>query len=472
MYRFRTIKNLLDGNNELENQEIYFAPPEELNDPMEGYQDIFWKGDKIIWRNFITNYTRSLENAFGLAFLLNGKERITDKDIVVLSQLHGLQGLNNKKLIQQIIDRIFSYGFISNLSNDLSERTNPIRRDELLSYLEFIHLFALSSISDVYMENKLITMPFFNRNLKTFSGLLKKSGNIVDLVNKIESETRSSKNTSDNFFSITNMHSQQMKLIKMYNLTEKDINSSTFFLISDFPEKYLLRLEASIYPDWYCASFLDNCNNSSIWGHYGDNHRGVCLKFKVNEIDGIPSLNLIKEYGYNTGPIIAPRPLAFNKIIYSSKHVEIDFFRSIARMPKMTINALWYLDENENVSIYGDHLNKDEDTWRESYWNNFNKSVTAKLDEWKYEQEHRLIIHGDLIDYKKKENRKLKYEFNDLESVIFGIKTTPSDKIKILKIIENKCKQNNRKEFDFQQAYYSKDTGKIETFKLNLLKFN
>jgi hypothetical protein len=41
MYRFRTVNNLLDGQHELEKQEIYFAPSNDLNDPMEGFSMFF-----------------------------------------------------------------------------------------------------------------------------------------------------------------------------------------------------------------------------------------------------------------------------------------------------------------------------------------------------------------------------------------------------------------------------------------------
>ena len=51
-YRFRSLNNLLGKYKELENQEIYFAPPEELNDPMEGFKNIIFNGDLIVWNNF------------------------------------------------------------------------------------------------------------------------------------------------------------------------------------------------------------------------------------------------------------------------------------------------------------------------------------------------------------------------------------------------------------------------------------
>ena len=56
LYRFRSIDALLDKYQELESQTIYFASPDELNDPMEGFRDIVWSGDKIVWTNFFKHY--------------------------------------------------------------------------------------------------------------------------------------------------------------------------------------------------------------------------------------------------------------------------------------------------------------------------------------------------------------------------------------------------------------------------------
>lgn len=470
MYRFRSIKSLIDFQ-ELENQEIYFAPQNELNDPMEGFQDIFWKGDSIIWCNFIKNYVRSLEHTFGLAFLLQNKRKIEAKEILVLSQPHGLDNLDNQKLLKQIIDRVFKNEFINSLPEELSKRENVIRRDELLAYIEFIHPFVLEAISDIYLERKFILRPFLNNNLKGFSALLKKSKSIVELANKLEKEKPYS--SAGNIFTILNRYSQQTRLMAQYRLNNEGIKSNEFFLISEFPIQYLIQLEFSIYPDWFSASFLSECTNSSIWGHYGDSHKGICLKYKVIEADEQLSLNLMTVYGYNGKPMAGMRPHIFKKMRYDSKYVEVDFFRSIARMNKVVIDKLWYSDENGNKSICGNHLSgvEDEDEWRNKYWDNFDNTLTVKLNEWAYEKEYRLTISGDLIDYKEKNSRKLKYDFKELEGIIFGIKTSTEDKLRIVKIVEQKCKENSRKEFDFQQAYYSKDDGQIKTYKLNFLKF-
>jgi hypothetical protein len=47
LYRYRPIERVPDGNHELENQEIYFSAVNELNDPMEGFKDLFWLGDRL-----------------------------------------------------------------------------------------------------------------------------------------------------------------------------------------------------------------------------------------------------------------------------------------------------------------------------------------------------------------------------------------------------------------------------------------
>ena len=65
VYRFRSMKYLLvDKYQELKKQEIYFASPEQLNDPMEGLRDIFWRGDKIVWKNFFKHYVFCLYVAY------------------------------------------------------------------------------------------------------------------------------------------------------------------------------------------------------------------------------------------------------------------------------------------------------------------------------------------------------------------------------------------------------------------------
>ncbi len=74
-FRFRAVDALLERYQELEKQTIYFANPEELNDPIEGIRDIVWSGDKIVWTNLFRHYISWLNAAFlGLKIFGGDKE--------------------------------------------------------------------------------------------------------------------------------------------------------------------------------------------------------------------------------------------------------------------------------------------------------------------------------------------------------------------------------------------------------------
>ncbi|MCB0745988.1 MAG: DUF2971 domain-containing protein [Ignavibacteriae bacterium] len=466
MYRFRRIDSLIGQHQELEKQEIYFATPEELNDPMEGFKNMFWDGDEIVWTNFIINYVKSLERVFSLMVLLNDEKKISEKDIKVSHEIVKLTSFN-KTIIDEVLIKVFQINHIKKLPVNLSKRKTRIRRFELLAYLMMAHPFILKAISDVYVNKGITNKPYINDNLKGFAGQINTTEHLPKLAN-ILSDKRGVK-VVDSIFSILNQNYQSTLLTNRYKYEEFIVKSNAYFVFSEFPNKFISRLESEIYPPWFSASFLFENKNSVLWGHYGDNHKGVCLKFKTQEKDDRTFLRLDTEYGYSEGPTRGMRPHFFRKIKYDNKHVEIDFFRSIARMSKPQLNKLWYKDTKGNLSICGKHLNENEEHWRGNYWNNFYDSLEVKLKEWEYEEEYRLIIHGDFTDYTTKESRKLKYDFNDLESITFGIKTENSSKTEIMRIIQKKCKELNISDFYFYQAYYSQETGQIESFKLNLL---
>jgi hypothetical protein len=143
----------------------------------------------------------------------------------------------------------------------------------------------------------------------------------------------------------------------------------------------------------------------------------------------------------------------------------------LGRLPRPVLTKSWYTDKNGSKSVCADDVFEFEEQWRERYWARFYQGITTKLKDWAYEEEYRLILSSTLIDFTDPNSRKLKYDFSDLESITFGINTSTEDKLKIMKIIEAKCKKENRKEFKFYQADYYWQTGSIERSELSLLKF-
>lgn len=63
IYRYRSITSLLDFK-ELENQEIYLASPEELNDPMEGMYWGFYRGNMNAWNEMFRDYFKYMFDTY------------------------------------------------------------------------------------------------------------------------------------------------------------------------------------------------------------------------------------------------------------------------------------------------------------------------------------------------------------------------------------------------------------------------
>jgi hypothetical protein len=144
IYRFRPTAALLDGFHELENQEIYFAPSRQLNDPLEGYKDLFWQGDDIVWKNFLRHYVLCLMQSI-LQTLESGDDyRVTEGTLPVEMIADDLPAAVRKSY-DAMCEHIFSNKEISRLPKLLAERTSPIRRNELLTLLWPLHfrLFAI-----------------------------------------------------------------------------------------------------------------------------------------------------------------------------------------------------------------------------------------------------------------------------------------------------------------------------------------
>ena len=228
-------------------------------------------------------------------------------------------------------------------------------------------------------------------------------------------------------------------------------------LLFTFPEVYVKRLESLIWPQWYPACFMGNYHNSSAWGHYGDGHKGVCLIFEAVESGNSNSLALNRI------------SKTFYEVRYAEKASEIDFFRSIGALPEFTLMKLWYSDENGNLSECGSHIGTagDMESWKKSHWDNFYHSISIKSKDWSYEQEHRLVL-GGIVGELEKSQRTLNYDFSSLKGIIFGMRTSEEDKHKIIEIIERKCREEKRTDFEFFQAYYFPESGDFRKFKIPL----
>lgn len=468
IYRFRRIENLLGQHQELAKQEIYFASPEQLNDPMEGYRDIFWKGDQIIWENFLINYLRCVSHVFFLYLLLGESKKLTIDDLPLHPYGHINETPQSLALFEKIKTAFFKNKFIKTLPDVLTERTSPIRRRELFPYLSFVQHYAVNAVSDQYFQAGLSTTRLFYHDVPEIDKHLSRSHILAKLTNRLEKKLVGVTNSADLIFSIADQVRKQHSLAVKYNdMTTEHLNSNAYFFTIELPDIFLDKLEKIMFSDWYSASFLGNCTNSAIWGHYADNHRGVCLIFSPRYMEDKMTLNLTKgdRHNYNE-PLSGLQQHYFHKVDYHNKHVAVDFFRSLGKAPLYILNHLWYKNSNGKTSICA--VDVDTDKWRDEYWATAKQAYSVKLEEWSYEEEYRLVLNDILYEYDDPVKRKLTYDFRQLKGIVFGMKTPVADKQKIIKIIREKCKAQKRDQFEFYEAYYNQSTGKIDKFKLDM----
>ena len=232
----------------------------------------------------------------------------------------------------------------------------------------------------------------------------------------------------------------------------------------DFPRVYVEQLHRLLWPDWYTACFTESFDNSSVWAKYADGHKGVCLIFEALEKEGSSTLGLNQKTTDFTGKASNNFiTLPFRKVNYADSPGEIDFFRTICRTTKPELRGLWDTDEGGNLSEI-------EPDGCEDVRDNFFNDATFKTKDWAYEQEYRLILENNSGKLNEKDHRKLTYDFDSLKGIIFGMRTSTEDKMKIIEIIEKKkkCKGNNGTDFTFYQANYSLEDGNIHKRRMQL----
>ncbi|KAA0070788.1 DUF2971 domain-containing protein [Rhodanobacter sp. T12-5] len=474
LYRFRSIQSLLGEYQELKNQSIYFASRSELNDPMEGYKDIYWDGDEVVWRNFFRHYIQCLAHATFQFCVALETTLITWDSIPLHDPRH--DGVNEKirALLDEILAETFSHEDLFRYIKCIAERGLSVRRNEVEFHIRNVHAMAVPCINRVLHKHKLASA-FTDVEVAIGHAIqrLVEASDAVRLLetSKAKNGLRDKEHTNEQIYAVINSSIMQMTLIDQHNGQMDRAQKNRNFVLIDFPAGYVQKIECLVYPLWYAACFTKNCKNSAVWGTYGDSHRGVCLKFKANVEQGQSILRLSRVCGWSSseGPVRQRVSDRFTAVEYRSNFVSIDFFRSLGRLPIAIINRNWHTSEDGARSVCaltGDFTAEQH----AKFWQQFEQSATTKLSDWAYEEEYRLIVHGLLGDYEEPALRVANYDFSDLEGIIFGMNTKEDDKLSIMRIIEEKCREHQRNDFKFYQAYYAAEKACIEVAELGLLK--
>jgi hypothetical protein len=475
-YRFRPTDALLDRFQELERQEIYFAHPQELNDPLEGFKDLVWSGDRILWGNLLRHYLLSLTYAVTVALISGPDHTFSEMETFVFANQSSMPTPVFGELHRRICEDFFKHEDAAALPELLADRGNPIRRDELTTYLRLLHLYALNTVLTCMEEAALLPPRPADDPLRAANKKPIAVRAIIEVLKGHEREHPDKTDIAETLSSSYEAVAIQQDLISEYNGISLKRGVAWKAVISEFPRRHVRALEQLLYRDWYTACFVAAApTDASIWGTYGNGHRGVCLMFKsTTNTNGKQALSLRQICGWSgnkvsSGPVYGDMPHEFQQVEYNSQFIEVNFFRSLGRLSMPMLNS-WYRDADGTPSALVADILSESASWRKQYWEQQVAMITTKLTDWGQEKEFRLTLTG-MSDFSDQSTRKLQYHFSDLQGIIFGLNTSTSDKLRIMKIIEEKCRKEGRTDFEFHQAHYSRRTRKMEITKMSLIKF-
>jgi len=473
LYRYRPIEAVLEKFNELERQEIYFSTPGELNDPMEGFKDLFWSGDRIVWENFLKHYILCLQEMAIHVFVAGSDFDNHVLDKIVFYVPDSLPDAPIRTIYKRLSEAFLGDAAAKTFLNVVSSRSAPIRRNELTSYLRALHPLALGKIFKEFVDHGVLPSTSFI-NGPTPEKLRQDAKNMMEGIARLPKAEFPPERLSEALFAANESIVSQMDLIFEYNLPDRS-NRGMAFVTRYFPAAYVRALEKLVHRDWYVACFSASATNPSMWGSYGQGHRGVCLKFKTPpNIGGGPTFTIKQVNAVSASPThreyissYIQHPL--HKLAYSQDYPAIDFFRSLGSMGEMYMNNFWYRDADGIFSSCRNAVYDDNAAWRDQYWKTFTASALCKTPEWSHEEEYRMLIHSG-FDMREKDKRKLKYKFEDLAGIIFGVRTDMEDKLKIMRIIDKQCAETHRSDFEFFEVTYAATESKFIQSPLGLIK--
>lgn len=459
---------LMGARAELERQTIYFAPPEHLNDPIEGVRQFYWRGDRITWRNLLRNYVICLKNRMIEARLTHDSERLNPRSISAFWCLDNQPTPQARSLSEACIEAVEKGELHGALLDLLANSERNISFSELQQHLRTVHTEWLISVHNVFCQHGLAQQT---------EALSQTPGSLVNSLRTLHSvipdlHAQYSDDGIEIINNIQNSLVEQMTILSAYQQSEA-LTPKKEGLLFDFPGEYLCSLVKLVYPSWYVACFSAQHDNAAMWSYYADNHRGCCLVFATHETDAGRTLRLNGPVGYGSHGILRRETdLPLQSVLYSTDEQRMEFFTNIGQLPRDLLIRNWFQDDAGTISPLARHFsNEQEEEWRNGYWERFEPPLLRKLPDWEHEQELRIILSDILNIHDTDEGRLFTYDCNTLDGIIFGINTNLSDKVRILRILDSiLANRSTPREFKFYQAKYNSTSGRIEAHHLDLIR--
>ena len=468
VFRYRSIDALLGERKELERQTVYFAPPEYLNDPMEGLRQVYWRGDRITWRNLLRHYIICMYNRFVEALLTKDTECLAPDKIAVFQSLDNFLTPEAKSLCEACIAAVEAGELHATLLDLLASAERNISFSELQQLLRTVHMHWLGAVRMVFAERDLL--PPTEGQAPDPSGLV----NALQVLQTTMPQVQDQLSTTvvDVIHEVRQHIDEQMTLLSATQYADvlEPKRESLFFA---FTSEYLNSLLKLVYPPWYVACFSARHDNAAMWSYYAGNHRGCCLVFRKQQTDDGVKLRLNGPTGCGTGGTFrSNEDMPLDPVRYAVHEQWIEFFTNIGRLPLDPTLQNWFRDDDGNTSPLAEHLNKErQEAWRNAYWEDFTPPLLCKLPDWQHEEEYRIVISDILGIHDSPEDRTFTYDYDTLDGIIFGTNTSLSDKARLIRILDRKLESRTVTEpFKLFQARYNARSGRIEAHHLSLIK--
>ena len=452
---------LEDPFRELERQTIFFAHPEELNDPIEDLQDIVWRGNRTLWCNLFRHYTYCLADTVLNRLRLGSDFSLKVYSIPITRYWDQPLTPEAKRIHSAAWNTVKKRCRLDTFAQRLAQSNLEARRDELIFLLTDIHDGCFNAIAEALRDPRLPGRPNLS---ECRTGALHHSSEWPSATGIL----------GDQFVKEHEWREIRLRVLRDLSndlaMEPGEVSRTpTALLTMDFPREYVDELKRLLRPKWYAACFTWNCNSIAMWSHYGENHTGACLVFHVQQHDTLMYLPMKTNERMWLSPC--------QRVSYQDRLAEVDFFEEVAHLDDR-IRGFWYKDEYGTASKSmptGETDGGQSPESQQRIWDRFMRLSSTKTPEWDHEQEVRLIMADTdtsrgRSEYRHNKWRTLQYQFCCLRGIVFGLRTTPDNIWKAVEIVNRKCLNNGRHEFRFLQAYYSHRTGDIRTREMPMLR--
>ena len=461
LYHYRSIES---AKKEIEYRTFHFATREELNDPMEGYVCVYWQGDKSAYEGLFRNYVCSLFKAIELCLLQSDEDILRHQTLI--ADLHQYDDAPFRDILRDLGTSFLKDEEIRQVVAFCGEQNEKIFCDELKLIIGLIHEKAFSLCIQKGRECGLfpdelaedlrkykrsnILQPlltyFFKEEPNEPDQRLTAAKKSIDSVEDLKDFYYLCYGLDDDNYLYGARKDQNGNVIQETEITQARRIRNWLTVSVDFPKVYLDQLKNLIFPESLVVCFSAKNNDSSMWGHYADNHKGVCLIYETDEENKLTIKDDID------------RVLEAKPIVYGGEKLERNFFNTLGGMTNEQIEA-WLTGLDGPSDVF--NTLKDKEDWMKRYWDAYEAKTYRKLTAWEYEKEYRIsIVYHTPDSLGRPESRNLSYDPGRLKGVIFGIKTSEYDKKQIMERLLKHA--DEFADCKFYQAEYDENTQTIK----------